>query len=115
MFSLNGLGEYEAKINGITFIYDEADSASSEIKAAAIAKCYKEKLDEIVKFMMNEGITEYFGDISVNDIIKNLGFPIINLDRNTVTYPDNNFDDMLIIEFRFNGVLENFYGLDIDG
>lgn len=114
MFSLNGLGEYEARLGGITFVCDEADSASEE-RASAIANRYKEKLSEIAEFMISEGISEYFGDISESNIIKSLGFPIISLDRNTITYPDNGFDDMLIIEFHFNGVLESFYELDIDG
>lgn len=30
MFSLNGLGEYEARLGGITFVCDEADSASEK-------------------------------------------------------------------------------------
>ncbi len=114
MFSLNELREYEEKINGITFVCDEADSASEE-RASAIANCYKEKLSEIAEFMISEGISEYFGDISQSNITKSLGFPIISLDRNTITYPDNGFDDMLIIEFHFKGILEEFYGLDIDG
>ncbi len=114
MFSLNELGEYQAKLNGITFVCDETDSMTAKT-ADAIAKCYKEKTCDIAKFMINEGIDEYFGNISESDIIRSLGFPIISLDRNTITYPDNSFDDMLIIEFHFRGILEEFYGLDIDG
>ncbi|MGN0631275.1 MAG: hypothetical protein ACI4JN_08115 [Ruminococcus sp.] len=114
MFALNNLGEYEARLGNITFVCDNADTGA-EIIANAIAECYKDKLRDIAAFMLSEGIEEYFGDVSESDIIKNLGAPIISLDRNTVTYPDNGFDDMLIIEFHYNGLLDEFSGLDIDG
>lgn len=114
MFSLNGLGEYEARLGNITFVCDEADEAAEQT-AAAIAECYRDKLSDIAGFMLSEGIDEYFGDVTEGDIIKKLGAPIISLDRKTVTYPDNGFDDMLIMEFRFSGILENFQELDIDG
>lgn len=114
MFTLNDLSEYEASINGITFVCDNADTGS-ETTAKAIAECYNDKLSDIAEFMLSEGIEEYFGDVSETDIIKNLGAPLINLDRKTITYADNSFDDMLIIEFKYTGVLESFFGLDIDG
>ena len=114
MFSKNQLGEYEEKIGRITFVCDEANS-ETEKKASAIAECYNDALSDIADFMLSEGIEEYFGELQKKDIINSLGMPIISLDRNTVTYPDNGFDDMLIIEFHFEGILEGFSDLDIDG
>lgn len=114
MFALNNLGEYEARLGNITFVCDNADTGA-EITANAIAECYKDKLRDIAAFMLSEGIEEYFGDVSESDIIKNLGSPIISLDRKTITYPDNSFDDMLIIELRFTGILDDFCDFDIDG
>lgn len=114
MFKKNNLGEYQAKINGITFVCDEMDS-EKEKRTAAIAKCYNQKLNDIAAFMIDDGIDEYFENISKDNIIKSLGFPIISLDRNIITYPDNSFDDTLIIELHFKGILDEFYGLDIDG
>lgn len=114
MFVLNDLGEYEARLGNITFVCDNGDTGA-EIAANAIAECYKDKLRDIAVFMLSEGIEEYFGDVSESDIIKNLGAPIICLDRKVITYADNSFDDMLIIELHYNGLLDEFYGLDIDG
>lgn len=114
MFEKNDLGEYQAKINGLTFVCDEID-LEKENRSAAIAKCYNQKLNDIAAFMIDDGIDEYFENISKDNIIKSLGFPIIILDRNIITYPDNSFDDSLIIEFHFTGILDEFYGLDIDG
>lgn len=114
MFTLNDLSEYEASINGITFVCDNADTGS-ETTARAIGECYNDKLSYIAEFMISEGIEEYFGEMSKTDIIKNLGAPLINLDRKTITYAGNSFDDMLIIEFKYFGMLESFSELNIDG
>lgn len=114
MFEKNDLGEYQAQIGRLTFVCDEMDTETEKI-AAAIAECYNQKLNDIAAFMIDDGIDEYFNNVSYDNIVKSLGLPLISLDRNTITYPDNSFDDSLIIEFHFKGILDEFYGLDIDG
>ncbi len=114
MFIKNDLGEFQAVINRILFVCDEP-SQELVSTAQAIAEVYKDRLEDIATYLMDEGITEICGEISTAKLIRSLGKPIIDLERGIITYPDNALDDYYIIEFEFSGILEEFSGLCIDG
>ena len=115
MFRKTDGNDYEAIINGITFICDEVLD-DYEDTARDIADAYKDKLGDIADFMLDDGqIGDFFGEISREKLIRSLGSPMISLDNNTVTYCEHKLDDEHIIEFEFDGILEEFSDLVIDG
>lgn len=114
MFVKNNDNEYEAEINGIKFICENADD-TIENTAAEIAEVYESRLDDIAQFMIDEGISDLFGELSAEKIIRSLGKPVIYLDSSLVTYPEQTLDDIHIIEFEFDGLLDEFSYLSIDG
>ncbi|MBO5227106.1 MAG: hypothetical protein J6B17_03335 [Ruminococcus sp.] len=114
MFRLNDLGEYEAVIDRITFVCDEVDDSFEET-AVRLAEVYSSRLESIADFLLDEGISDVFGEISPDKLIKALGKPVVNLENETITYADNSLDDYCIIEFEYTGLFESFSYLNIDG
>lgn len=106
-------GEYQAQINGIDFACEELQD-EYEAWAARIADCYESRLPEIAEFMM-EDITQIYGDISQEELIQALGTPLIHLDMGTLTYLEHTLDDEHIIQMEFDGDLDEFFYLNIDG
>ncbi len=114
MFAFNEDGQFEAKLNGITFVCENVEE-SYEDTAEEIADAYSQRLDDIIAFMLDEGFEDCFGELSPEEIREGLGAPIVDLDNSTVTYPDHTFDDEHIISFEFDGILEEFYYFEVDG
>lgn len=114
MFYLNDNEEYETQINGITFICEKVEADYEKI-ASEIAECYETKLDSIAEFLLDEDISDFWGEISVDELKKALGVPVINLDNESIVYLEHILDDEHIIEFEYEGILENFMYLNIDG
>ena len=114
MFTLNDNNEYEVKINGISFVCESVEEGFEET-AASIAEVYESKLNDIAEFMLEEGISDFFGELTPEQIIKSLGTPTIDLERYLVTYLEHTFDDEHIIEFEYDGLLDEFFYLSIDG
>lgn len=56
-----------------------------------------------------------FGDISEEDLAEALGTPLIDLDREVVTYLEQTLDDIHIIDVEYGGFLNEFYKVAIDG
>lgn len=65
--------------------------------------------------MIDEGISDFFGNLSPEKIIKALGTPVVDLNKGTVTYLEHTFDDVHIIEFEFTGLLDELFYRNIDG
>lgn len=114
MFTLNENNEYEAEINGIKFVCEDFEEDYEET-AAQIAEIYESKLDSIAQFMLDEGISDFFGELTPDKIIESLGTPTIDLERFLVTYLEHTLDEVHIIEFEYDGILDEFFYLNIDG
>ncbi len=114
MFVRNELGEYEAKIDKLTFVCEEVQDGYEEL-AAQLAKVYKSRLEAIGKFLIDEGIEEVFGELQPARLIRALGRPLIDLSNESITYADNSLDDYSIISFEYTGLFEEFSYLCIDG
>lgn len=114
MFTLNEYEEYESIINGIRFICEEPED-DFEKTASKIAEVYESRLNDIVQFLLEEGITDTFGEFTPGELIEALGAPCIDLDRETISYLEHSLDDTHIIEFEYSGLLEEFSYLSIDG
>lgn len=104
---------YCAKMDGIEFICEEA-APELEKAVPALAEAYGNKLPQIVAFMMDD-ITEMFGDITEDRLTEALGTPQIDLDREVIAYLEHTLDDSHIIEIEYGGLLDEFYGVSIDG
>lgn len=104
---------YSARVDGVEFICEEATPELEET-ASALAGVYREKLPRIVAFLMDD-VTEMFGDITEDKLANALGTPQIDLDREVVAYLEHTLDDTHIIEVEYGGMLDEFYGVSIDG
>lgn len=114
MFTLNENNEYEAEINGIQFVC-ESPWEDYEETAVKIAEVYERKLDSIAQFMIDEGITDFYGELTPQEIIDSLGTPIIDLERCVVAYCEHTLDDEHVIEFEYDGILDELFYLSING
>lgn len=104
---------YSAKMDGIEFLCEEA-TPELEKAVPVFAEAYQEKLPRLVAFMMDD-VTEFFGEVTGDELAKALGTPQIDLDREVITYLEHTLDDIHIIEVEYGGVLDEFYGVNIDG
>ena len=114
MFVLSRDGEYEAQFNDIRFVCETVEDDFEEM-AVKIAEVYEDRLEQIAGFMLEEGITDFFGELTEEKIIASLGAPTIDLGRGLVTYLEHTFDQEHIIEFEFDGILDELFYLNIDG
>ena len=115
MFKKNQYDEYEAVINGLTFVCEEEPSKEDEETAEKIASVYKSKLKEIAEFLLDCDIEEFFGEMSEEELISSLGMPTVDIESQTVSYTEHELDDMHIISFEYEGILDEFMDLCIDG
>ena len=115
MFSYND--EYEmniAEINDVIIACEEVEDSYEEL-AQETAEKYSQKLDEIVQFMIDEGICEYFGEVSADEIKSSLGKPLIDIENQLVQYLEHTLDETHIIEIEYDDDFEEFLCMNIDG
>ena len=114
LFKKTDLGDYEAVIDGVGFVCESADK-DTESRARAVAKAYHERFEELADFMLAEGLSEVYGEMTAEKLKKALGKPVIDLGADTISYLDHKLDDDHIIEVEFDGELDEFLYLSIDG
>ncbi len=115
MFSYNA--EYQmniAEINGVIIACEEVEDDYEKL-AQEMADKYFQKLDEIVQFLIDEGICEYFGELSADEIKSSLGKPLIDIENQLVQYLEHTLDETHIIEFEYEGDLEEFSCMSVNG
>ena len=104
---------YTAEIDSVRFICEEVKDGYEET-AREIAEVYEDKLPELANFIASD-VEDIFDDLTPDDIMDALGTPLIDLDRETVTYLDHTLDDMHIIEVEYEGILDDLLGVSVDG
>ena len=104
---------YTAEINKVRFICEEVQE-DYEDTAREIAEVYDDKLPELAEFILSD-VGDIFGDITAEDVAEALGEPLIDMDRETVTYLDHKLDDIHIIEVEYEGILDDLLGVSVDG
>lgn len=102
-----------AEINGVRFCCEEEkDSYASQ--AQELAEVYQDRIPEIVAFILDE-VCSMFGEVSEEKLTNALGTPMIDLDREVISYLEQSLDDIHIIDVEYGGVLDEFYEVAIDG
>lgn len=104
---------YVARIDSLEFICEDVLEGYEET-AAKIADVYEDRLQELAEFILAD-LGDIFGDITAQDVIDSLGTPQIDLDRETITYLDQALDDTHIIEVEYEGILDEFLWVGLDG
>lgn len=102
-----------ARINSVEFTCEEVQEGYEET-AREIAEVYEDKLPELAEFILSD-VGDIFGDITAQEVMDALGTPLVDLDRETVTYLDHALDDIHIIEVEYEGILDDLLGVSVDG
>ena len=114
MFILNKYNEYELEINDIRFVCETVEVGLEET-ASEVAKIYEGKLDDIVNFMLENGLLDVFGKLTSAEVIESLGKPTIDMNRCLISYLEQTFDDTHIIDVEYGGLLDELFYFNIDG
>ena len=107
----------EKEIDGIEIQIDN-DSPEAMAFAESVARAYADKVADIGEYLSkDEGIRIFFNNPSKERIIVGLKQPKLRIFNSTgvLTYCDHDLDDIHIIDLEFDGVLENFLYVSIDG
>ena len=121
MIEVIGMFEFNEKLQSYTRTIDDMVFECEEYRSKydslseELASIYQLKLKELALFIKPEIDSFYGDDFSVETIIDHLGYPIIDLEINTITYVEHTFDEEHIITVEFDGKLESFLNTIIDG
>ena len=114
MFILNKYNEYEMEVNGIRFICETIKDGLEET-VAILANAYENRVGDIVNYMIENGLSDIFGELHFEQVVTSLGKVTIDLDRKLIMYLEQTFDYTHIIEVEYGGVLDEFFYFNIDG
>ena len=84
----------------------------------AILKAYPQKISDIAEYLsQDEGIKTFFNQPSKEEIIAKLNKPVLKINNGggVLTYCNQGFDDVHIIDLEFGGILDEFHYVSIDG
>ena len=102
-----------AKIDGILLCCQEAGEGYEQ-KAREFTIAYKNQLIPLAEFILEE-IFPICERMELKDLINALGTPMIDLDRNLISYLEPSLDGGHIIEVVFGGLLDCFFRVSVDG
>ena len=86
------LRQYTISYEGIQFCWDEKPTDANLDTAKLLAVNYHKNIDTIVTFIYNE-ISDWYGTITIEEVKRRIGTPIIEPERDAVTYCEQTFDD----------------------
>lgn len=104
---------YVAEIEGLTFCCEEIQKGS-EATVKKLVEAYQNRVSNIVSFMLPE-LEEFYGNLTIDEVVKNLGKATINLDNNQVTYAEQTLDNTHIFCYEFDDNFNELYYFSIDG
>lgn len=111
----NDLGQYVYEYEELIFAWDKEPEEDIQDTIQALADNYFKNLDAIIDFMLSD-IKEIYGEITVEEVKKKLGKPVIDYNNGKVTYYEQSFDDFHIFEFEFmDDAFEDLQYFSIDG
>lgn len=88
------------------------------IKIEKIIESYSQKIKEIAKFCKeSECFKKCYPEETEESIIRKLNKPVIRFfgEEGTLTYSEHEFDEDHILDIDFDGILEKFSYIGIDG
>ena len=94
------LRQYTISYEGIQFCWDEKPIDANLDTAKLLAVNYHKNIDTIVTFIYNE-ISDWYGTITIEEVKRRIGTPIIEPERDAVTYCEQTFDGTHIFSFTF--------------
>lgn len=100
--------------DGITVILEE-DCKNPEKVFDEYLKLYNEKRPELLKFVLENGLVECYGEMDLDTVKEKLGNPTINVSLNEISFCDNTFDGEHIISFEYADGFKKFYHFRMDG
>jgi len=85
-----------------------------------VLQAYPKKINDIAEYLsQDEGIRSIYNDPSKEEIIAKLNEPSLYLlpgnNGGVLTYCNHEFDNIHVIDIEFDGVLERFCEVSIDG
>ena len=91
--------KYKKEINGIMFESASEENISPE-KITTLSQAYMSNINLILNFMLNNGLRDFYSDISMDNLEEKLGKPTIDIDIKQVCYLDHSLDKSHIISYR---------------
>lgn len=105
------------EINGIVFCCEDIKPEYDSV-AEHLAAIYPEKLPKIVEAMLSD-LADFYGEeiknLALDEIIKRLGKPSIDLELNLINYCEHTFDLEHVISVEFQDDFEQISGASFDG
>ena len=109
------LRQYTISYEGIQFCWDEKPTDANLDTAKLLAVNYHKNIDTIVTFIYNE-ISDWYGTITIEEVKRRIGTPIIEPERDAVTYCEQTFDDTHIFSFTlWDDEFKDLHYFAIDG
>lgn len=105
------LQAYLHEVDDVLVAWEEKPNGNFEVEAQLLASNYHKNRSRILAFILPH-LQEFYGYFTDEEATEKLGKPIIEPERQTVTFCDQTFDDIHIFSFDYQGqafeILENF-------
>ena len=105
------LQAYIHEVDDVLVAWEEKPSGNYEVEAQLLAANYHKNRSRILAFILPQ-LQEFYGYFTDEEATEKLSKPIIEPERQTVTFCEQTFDDIHIFSFDYQGqafeILENF-------
>lgn len=109
------LQAYLHEVDDVLVAWEEKPSGNFEMEAQLLAANYHKNRSRILAFILPH-LQEFYGYLTDEEATEKLGKPIIEPERQTVTFCDQTFDDIHIFSFDYQGqAFESLENFAIDG
>ena len=110
------LQAYIHEVDDVLVAWEEKPSGNFEMEAQLLAANYHKNRSRILAFILPPFYKKFYGYLTDEELLKKLGKPIIEPERQTVTFCDQTFDDIHIFSFDYQGqAFESLENFAIDG
>lgn len=110
------LGEYVQEYKDMIFCRDDVPDEEEIETVEALKRAYNKNKKIIAKAIYEDLVKDIFGEMTLDEVIENLGIPQINPERCEVVYCEQTFDDEHIITFEFlDDDFEEIENICLDG
>lgn len=114
MFEYDKKNEVYVKNGGIIKIVCKKMTEEKDIISRAIIEVFESKKPDLETLIYDE-IRDYYDELSFEQMVDNLGVPTIDIDRELILYYNHTLDSEHIISVEYNGILDGFIGVTVEG